>query len=174
MIHIQKSVNADSRSSIGKPSIDQLTTDTHKHISDVVQAMNFISDMIKDRAPKHDNTKVSNMEEFHMALNSGHIKDTNWYKKHITEERHHLKSHVPDDVNIIDVIEHICDCCMAGLARSGDIYDIDLSPELLQVAVSNTVELLKKNTIVEETSNNSELNDHTEETHDDLLDSEID
>ena len=148
MITIRKSPKADSRSTNMPPTVDELRNDTISHITDVTNALTFLSTLIKDRGHQHDNTKMSNMEEFHDALNSGHIKDTPWYKKHITEERHHLKSYVPKDVTLIDVIEHLADCTMAGLARSGTVYDVDLSPELLQLAVQNTVEMLKRNTKV--------------------------
>lgn len=152
MIKIEKSPNADSRTANPEMGKADLLKSTKSHIDDVSDGLLFISDLIKDRCGSagHDHTKLDNMDEFYAALKSGHIKDTNWYRKHITEERHHLKSHVPEDVNLIDVIEHIVDCVMAGLARSGTVYDIDLSPELLQVALQNTVELLKKNTTVVE------------------------
>ncbi len=152
MINIRKSINADSRSASKPPSVDELREATVSHKDDVISAMTFIASLISERSIHHDHTKMENMDEFHAALTSGKIKDTLWYNKHITEERHHLKSHVPDDVNIIDVIEHICDCTMAGLARSGVVYDVDISPDVLVLACQNTVELLKRNTnVVEET-----------------------
>lgn len=154
MITIRKSPKADSRSSKKNPTVNELRQDTISHINDVTNALDFISNLIKERGAKHDNTKISHMEEFHDALSSGHIKDTPWYQRHITEERHHLKSNVPEDVTLIDVIEHLADCTMAGLARSGSIYDVDLSPELLQLAAQNTVEMLKRNTRV---VNNEEI-----------------
>lgn len=169
MIIINKSPEADSRTSKKDSIIDDLRNSTISHIKDVTNGLDFISDLIKERGSKHDNTKISNMEEFNAALKSGHIKDTLWYKKHITQERHHLKSNVPEDVNLVDVIEHVVDCTMAGLARSGDIYDIDLSPELLEVAVKNTVELLKKNTTVVTSDDESSK----EENIKDILDEEI-
>lgn len=164
MITITKSSSADSRSAKGPVSEVDLTNSTIMHKRDVESALNFLCEQINYRGIIHDNTKMYNMEEFCKALNSGKIKETDWYKMHITEERHHLKSNVPDDVNLIDVIEHLVDCTMAGLARSGEIYDIDLSPEVLQLAVSNTVELLKQNTEVID-------NDHEEKN--DILDEEI-
>lgn len=159
MIEITKSPNADSRTADPNTDLIELTRSTRSHIDDVNKGLNLIAEMLVDRGPKHDNTKMSAMEEFNAALKSGKIKESEWYKKHITEERHHLKSHVPEDVTLIDVIEHLVDCTMAGLTRSGTIYDIDLSPELLQLAAQNTVELLKDNTVVVES--------------DDLLDEKI-
>lgn len=148
MITITKSPNADSRTANPEMDKDNLVASTKSHISDVDNGLKFIADLIKDRGRDHDHTKLENMDDFYAALKSGHIKDTSWYQKHITRERHHLKSYVPEDVNIVDIIEHLVDCTMAGLARSGTVYDVDISPEVLQVAVTNTVELLKKNTTV--------------------------
>lgn len=70
--------------------------------------------------------------------------DGEWAHLHYYEkERHHLKQHCPDDVNLFDVIEMLCDCVAAGMARSGDVYDVDIPAEVLTKAVANTVELLK-------------------------------
>jgi hypothetical protein len=46
------------------------------------------------------------------------------------------------------VLEHIADCVMAGMGRSGTVYELKLSDELLQRAFRNTVELLKSRVIV--------------------------
>ncbi len=145
MIDIVKSPEADSRSATGPVSIDQLRESTERHISDVAKGLRFFADLLEQRGENHDHTKLENLEEFHAALTSGHITDTPWYTKHITGERHHLKKHVPDDVTLVDVFEHLVDCTMAGLARSGEIFDIDLPPEVLVVAANNTVKLLKDN-----------------------------
>lgn len=151
---VKKSPNADSRTMSPEAGKEELTRSTESHVNDVSNGLKFIAGALITRGSTHDHTKTENMDEFYAALKSGHIKDTSWYQKHITEERHHLKSHVPEDVNIIDVIEHLVDCTMAGLTRSGTIYDVDLSSEVLQVAVQNTVELLKKNTTVVESDDN--------------------
>lgn len=161
MIEITKSPNADSRTSKDELTVDELRKSTESHIKDVSKGLGFITELIQSRCPFHDHTKIDMMDEFYAALTSGKIKETNWYQKHITEERHHLKSYVHNDITLVDVIEHVVDCTMAGLARSGDVYDIDLSPDVLVLAVNNTVELLKKNTRVV-----------TEEV--DVLDQEID
>ena len=54
----------------------------------------------------------------------------------------------PLDVNLIDVIERVCDICMAGLARSGEVYDDKLAPEILERAYQNTIKLLLNHTVV--------------------------
>lgn len=147
-ITINKSPSADSRSAKTPPTVDQLTAVTEQHITDVQHAMKAVADEIIHVSEFHDHTKLEHMDQFHQALTSGHIKDTDWYKMHITEERHHLKSNVPSDVTLIDVIEHLCDCVMAGMARTGEVYDVDISPEVLTLACENTVELLKTSTEV--------------------------
>lgn len=55
----------------------------------------------------------------------------------------HLLSNCPDDVNLIDVLEMIVDCVCAGLARSGDIRDLEINSEILDRAVKNTAKLIK-------------------------------
>jgi hypothetical protein len=145
MITVHKSVNADSRTANSNFSKESLTNDTNSHIKDVSKGMDFIADQLIERGSIHDHTKTENMNQFYNALKSGNVKNSFWYQMHITNERHHLKSNVPEDVNLIDVIEHIVDCTMAGLTRSGNIYDIGLPPDVLLKAVNNTVELLKKN-----------------------------
>jgi len=152
MITITKSPNADSRSA--KKELlteEELRKSTDNHIADVYKGMDYFASLLTKAGESHDNTKKgSGSLEFFKALTSGDVKNSDWYKGHITKERHHLISKVPDDVNLIDVLEHLTDCVMAGLSRSGEIYDIDLSSEVLQKAHKNTVELLKKNIKVEE------------------------
>ena len=152
MINVHKAVNADSRTANSEFNKETLLNDTKSHIRDVTRGMDFIAEQLMARGDKHDHTKVKNIDQFCEALKSGKIKDSFWYQMHITEERHHLKSNVPDDINLIDVIEHLVDCTMAGMTRSGTVYDVDLSAELLLNAVANTVELLKSNINVVESN----------------------
>ena len=69
-----------------------------------------------------------------------------WFKNRHMTERHHLNDSVPEDVNLIDVLEMVIDCTVAGLARSGNVYPITISPEVLQKAVENTSNLIINNT----------------------------
>jgi hypothetical protein len=48
-------------------------------------------------------------------------------------------------VNLIDVLDMIADCVMAGMARSGSVYPLNIDPEVLMRAFQNTVEELKAN-----------------------------
>jgi hypothetical protein len=65
--------------------------------------------------------------------------------------RHHLQQEdgIPADVNLIDVLDFIADCVMAGMARSGSVYPLTLPPELLERAFQNTVTLLKSEVVVQ-------------------------
>ena len=153
MIQIQKEPNADSRTAKDNLTREELMRATENHIGHVRDALLFFSQMIGVASDRHDHTKLSNFDAFYDALKSPDIKQTEWYTNHISEERHHLKSKVPYKVNLIDVIEHLSDCVMAGLARSGQIYDTDLLPELLFTAYQNTIELLKSQVIVMQDDN---------------------
>lgn len=51
------------------------------------------------------------------------------------KERRHLNDKVPEDVNLIDVLEMICDRVCAGMARTGAVYDVALSNETLKKSV---------------------------------------
>ena len=48
-------------------------------------------------------------------------------------------------MNLVDVLDFIIDCCVAGMARSGEVYPLNLPNALLQRAFNNTVDLLKEN-----------------------------
>jgi hypothetical protein len=54
-------------------------------------------------------------------------------------------------VNLLDVLEYISDCVMAGMARSGSVYDLTMPPELLERAFKNTVDLLKSQVVISDT-----------------------
>ena len=71
------------------------------------------------------------------------FKQTTWWDNHRKVNRHHLlqaDAGVPEDVNLIDVLDMICDCVMAGMARSGSVYSLQtLTLEVLRRAFENTV-----------------------------------
>ena len=72
-------------------------------------------------------------------------------ERHQKLNRHHLTQDdgIPADVSLIDVLDFIADCVMAGMARSGSVYPLVLPPELLERAFQNTVALLKAEVVVE-------------------------
>jgi hypothetical protein len=143
-IVIKKSPTADTRTcDFSKVSIEQLRESSENHIGDVKEAMCLFRNMILHAANDHDRTKLSHLEQFHEDFKTG-FNQTSWYELHKKEERHHLDSPdgVRDDVNLIDVLEHVCDCVMAGMARSGQVRPLNLPDEVLKNALQNTVNLL--------------------------------
>ena len=153
-IKIKRSLTADSRTAIGEVSKEQLLESSKQHIEDVQKAMDYFICEIFATEVLHDYTKIDYIDQFHedfcMWQREGFEKVSEWYDMHIKTERHHLNEHCPDDVTLIDVLERIADIVMAGLGRSGTVYDDMLSAEILQKAYMNTIELLKQNVEVEE------------------------
>lgn len=151
MIEIKETKNCDSRV-VKDP--EQLTEeavekDTNYHIEAVEKCGVFICNKIKEQFKEHDHTKLGDdLPDFIKAmkahLSGKKFKDQPWWKTHLTE-RHHLNDRVPDDVNLIDVLELICDCVSAGLARSGEVYDLKISDEVLKKAFDNTAKMLMDN-----------------------------
>ena len=88
--------------------------------------------------------KIDDIDGFHRDFITG-FKQTEWWDKHRKENRHHLMEAdgVPEDVNLIDVLDMIADCVMAGMARSGSVYPLNIPNDVLVKAFQNTVELLK-------------------------------
>lgn len=151
LIHIKPSPTADMRScDWSKVSQEELCASSVMHREDVRQGFAFFSRMMMRQAELHDHDKLSDIEGFHRDFKTG-FAQTEWWDKHRKINRHHLlqEDGVPEDVNLIDVLDLIVDCTMAGLARSGSIYPITLSPEILQRAFDNTCELLKVHVAIE-------------------------
>lgn len=153
MITIKQSKNADSRTMVGEPNKEELLYNSLQHIGDVRQAMMFFANMLWAAGQKHDYTKITDIDGFFDSyskkLTGDAFKAEPWYQLHLTE-RHHLNDRCPDDVNLIDVLERVSDITMAGMARSGNIMDVEISDEILQKAYKNTINMLKQNIRVEE------------------------
>ena len=145
MIQIKKSQTADTRTcDFANTSKETLLASSRQHIADVVKALAFFSGKLIEAAGEHDYDKLTAIDSFHADFITG-FKQTGWWDNHRRIHRHHIDKAdgIPQDVNLIDVLEHIADCVMAGMARSGSVYELKLSNELLQVAFQNTVELLE-------------------------------
>jgi len=155
MINIQKSKTADTRTcDYANTSKGTLLASSRQHIGDVVKALAFFSGKLTEAAGEHDYDKFTTIDEFHADFLTG-FKQTGWWDNHRRIHRHHIDKPdgVPDDVNLLDVLEHIADCVMAGMARSGSVYELKLPDELLQRAFQNTTALLKAQVSVTETAN---------------------
>jgi hypothetical protein len=132
-------------------SKETLLASSKQHIGDVYQAMGLFAQRIHWAAMTHDHTKITYIDEFHSDFKTK-FEVQHWFDNHKRIERHHINypEGVRDDVNLIDVLEHIADCVMAGMGRSGSVYPLELSNELLQKAFQNTIILLKNEVTVEE------------------------
>lgn len=142
----------DTRTASRKPSFWEFVEANRYHIADVQNVMCEIARLINKAGIEHDCTKQSYEEEFYADFckvldgSTEKFTDMEWYQKHINKERHHINSRCPEDVDLIDIIEHIVDCCCAGKTRSGYISPVVIDPEILQKAVENTVKLIDNNT----------------------------
>lgn len=154
MIEITKSATADIRTrDFANTAKETLLTSSRTHIGDVVKAMAFFSSKLFAAAGEHDYDKLTAIDWFHADFVTG-FKETGWWDNHRKIHRHHLGQldGIPEDVNLLDILEYIADCVMAGMARSGSVYDLVMPPELLERAFKNTVELLKSQVVVIEST----------------------
>lgn len=152
MITIQKSRTADTRTcDWSKVSQEQLLESSKQHIADVEKGFVFFMDQMYKAAKRHDFDKIEDIYSFHRDFQTG-FKSTVWWDRHRRIARHHLLTDdgVPDDVDLVDVFDMIIDCVMAGMGRSGSVYPLDISPDVLMKAFQNTVDLLKSQVVVED------------------------
>ena len=149
-IKIKKSSTADSRTcDVSKVTKDQLKNSSFMHLEDIHLGTAFLIKLLKDADRKHDFDKIEDIDGFYSNFKSN-FQNREWLDNHYKIHRHHLNENTPEDVNLIDVLEMIVDCTMAGLGRSGEARPIELSNELLQDAVKNTTNLLVNNTEIVE------------------------
>jgi hypothetical protein len=144
-IQIRKSETADTRTcDFANVTKETLLASSKQHIGDVRLALDFFMAQVCAAGQRHDTDKLTDIDGFHADFVTG-FKQTGWWDRHRALNRHHLTraDGIPADVNLIDVLDFIADCVMAGMARSGSVYPLNLSPELLERAFQNTVELLK-------------------------------
>lgn len=150
LIEIKKSPTADTRTcDFANTSKETLLKSSLQHIADVQAGLALFAGLLLQAAGRHDYDKISDIEGFHRDFLTG-FKETSWWDAHRRLNRHHLlqSDGVPEDVNLIDVLDMISDCVMAGMARAGSVYPLDISSDVLMKAFQNTVELLKSQTSV--------------------------
>lgn len=150
MIEIQPSPTADTRTcDVSTVSKQTLYDSSIEHIQDVRAALSFFSERLAHAASVHDFDKLTDIDTFYADFRTK-FEQTEWWDRHRQLNRHHLTESdgVRDDVNLIDVLDFIADCVMAGMARSGSVYPLHLSPELLEKAFQNTVQMLKDQVVV--------------------------
>lgn len=150
MIRIEKSATTDSRTcDPGAVTKEQLLNSTYQHIHDVRQGLKMFRGLLEEAITMHDDHKLETIDRFYEAFRTN-MKDETWWKEHKQVTRHHLQdpADVPDDVNLVDVIEYITDCVMAGIARTGTVYAVSIDEDVLRRAFDNTVNLLRDEVVV--------------------------
>lgn len=148
-VKIKQNKLGDTRTATRTPTFTEFINSNQLHCEDVENMTHAIACEIIKQGKNHDITKRMEpyMSLFYRELCAkieGKIDsftDGEWYPMHCKTERHHLNEYCPEDVNLIDVIEMICDCVSAGMARSGRVYPIEIPSEILQKAVQNTVQM---------------------------------
>lgn len=154
-IKIKKTTKCDTRT-LPKGAVvskSDAYADTILHREAVKACGQFLVNKLVNQFSKHDWSKLGEfLPEFTDGLNKGFDSEefTKWYDKHVTSERHHLLKNVPEDVNLIDVLEMLCDCVSAGMARTGKVFDVEVPADVLTKAVANTVKMLIDNIEVED------------------------
>lgn len=152
-IIIHKNPNGDTRTAPKDIAFEQFEEANNSHIVDVENVLIGLSEKLKENGHKHDWTKKSEEKMFYRdfleTMNNGaDFVSGEWYQLHVNTERHHLFSRCPDDVNLLDVIEMIVDCVCAGKTRSGKVRDLEISQEILNKALKNTVKMVDEMTVV--------------------------
>jgi hypothetical protein len=151
MIRIRTSPTADTRTcDFTKVSKETLLASSKQHIADVREAHQFFSRKIAEAMLAHDTDKLTDIDGFHADFVTG-FKQHEWWDRHKKLNRHHLNDSegIPEGVNLIDVLDYIADCVMSGMARSGHVYPLKLDISVLEQAFQNTVELLKRQVLVD-------------------------
>ncbi len=148
-VTIKRSTCGDTRTATKVPTFPEFNESNDLHRNDVRNMMRAIGEEIHTASWRHDFTKVEEPARSYFyrelcATIEGKMDfeaDSKWYQTHCVAERHHLNKHCPENVNLIDVIEMICDCVCAGMARTGTFRPIEISSEILQRAVENTAKM---------------------------------
>lgn len=149
---IQKATDLDNENA----DASTLYKDTKQHIREVRQLMLLFGWRLKYVARHHDWTKLEYFDDFADDVFERKCEDDfkkrEWYNTHTTLERHHLNATTPEDVNLWDVIEFMCDCICAGYSRQGWLNEelLELDDEVLQLAYKNTIRYLANEIEVEE------------------------
>ena len=139
----------------GYNSKEQLLRDTNQHRQDVGKVLGELSLYLFERGVAHDWSKLAFFEQFSQDTlerqDTPDFKSRPWYKIHTTEERHHVNANVPEDVDLIDLLEMIVDCVVAGKTRSGEVNNdfLILKDNILDDAYWNTVKKITDIVIVE-------------------------
>lgn len=143
---IMPSPSADTRSADHPVTEDELRESTTMHIDDVRRGMEWLAGLLREAGERHDWTKLRYFPSFYRQFSEAQKTGcwgNGWYDRiHTKKERHHLEDGCPEDVTLIDVLEHIVDGVMAGKARKGEYTPDVLGAGLLERAYANTQKMI--------------------------------
>lgn len=146
VIEVRPSPTADTRTADHEVTQDELRESTEMHIGDVKRGMDWLADALRERGERHDWTKLRFFPSFYRQFSDAQKTGcwgNGWYDDiHVKRERHHLEDGCPEDVNLVDVLEHIVDCVMAGKARKGEFTPDILGAGILERAYANTEKMM--------------------------------
>lgn len=151
-IEIKKTENPEE----GYESKEQLLDDTVQHIEDVSKVMKVLGNELVVRGNHHDWSKLEFFDNF--AQDTLERKDTpdfksrSWYKIHTEKERHHINAKIPEGIDLIDLLEFICDCTVAGKTRVGEVNTefLVVPDSVIIEAYWNTVNKIKDALVIVE------------------------
>lgn len=147
-IQIVKNPNGDTRTAPKNVSFEDFAMANDMHINDVKSVMRELAARLNESSVKHDYTKKTHEDLFYRdflaTMNDGaDFVNGEWYQLHVHTERHHPLSFCHKDINLLDIIEMCVDCTVAGLSRSGSVRPMEVSTEILQLALENTSKLVQ-------------------------------
>lgn len=153
-----KNTLGDTRTASHMPTRKEFDRSNWRHKDDVVALACEFATELRCRCDNHDWTKVQEpyASKFYKLMKAtiedgAAFMNGEWAHLHFDVlERHHLTRHCPDDVDLFDVLEMIFDIVSAGMTRSGSVYPLEISNEILQKAVANTVNYLVDNVEIAE------------------------
>lgn len=151
MIIIKRNLEIDK----GISNKDTLVDITIEHMSDVDKIGNMLIDQFKTRLSQHDYTKLTEIDDFldicKRCPTHKEFIQSNWYKLHITKERHHILSNRRKDVDFIDLLEYMVDIIAAGYARSGELAESykEIPVDILLNSWYNTIDRILEKIVVE-------------------------
>jgi len=140
IVDMSRKFNEDSKA--------EITKRIYEHRAKVDKVMEDLAALITKAADNHDHTKLEDIDGY---LKYKELKKTDgeeaaynseWFKNHTKEERHHLDKHAPDDVTLIDILETLADKCCDAVEDEEDDIDMEITSATLEKAMNNTVKLV--------------------------------
>lgn len=146
VLTVRPSPSADTRSADHIVTEDELRKSTEMHIGDVRRGMDWLAGLLREAGKHHDWTKLRYFPSFYRQFSEAQKTGcwgNGWYDRiHTVKERHHVEDGCPEDVTLLDVLEHIVDCVMAGKARAGEYKPDVLGAGILERAYANTQRMI--------------------------------